>query len=363
MDGFKNFLAKLPGGLIFLLFFVSPPLAIAAIIGKNICQDMLEDEKKQAELKKRQEEEARRKAREAAEKHIREEERNGILSLKKGKAMTIGGCIGLGVFGLGFLGELVDYGFLDPGALVTLLVFAAGFGVLAQAGRSHMKRARRLRRLVDYIGESRCVRLDQLADMMDYSQRNLKADLRLMLDHGFFRGAFIDDENDCFRWMDAGVNLNKEKKKKAPRQTEPLGKTDAGKYYQAVLISGFQFRISDPEICQKLEVLAARTQAIYEYLDQHPEKRDKARMFETHYFPTTVKILEGYANFEKAGVRGENLNTAMGEVEQVLDTLIQCFEKQLDCLYADEAMNISAEVKVLENLLAQEGLSQLTLQI
>ena len=66
MDGFKNFLAKLPGGLIFLLFFVSPPLAIAAIIGKNICQDMLEDEKKQAELKKRQEEEARRKAREAA---------------------------------------------------------------------------------------------------------------------------------------------------------------------------------------------------------------------------------------------------------------------------------------------------------
>jgi len=364
MDGFKNFLAKLPGGLIFLLFFVSPPLAIAAIIGKNICQDMLEDEKKQAELKKRQEEEARRKAREAAEKHIREEERNGILSLKKGKAMTIGGCIGLGVFGLGFLGELVDYGFLDPGALVTLLVFAAGFGVLAQAGRSHMKRARRLRRLVDYIGESRCVRLDQLADMMDYSQRNLKADLRLMLDHGFFRGAFIDDENDCFRWMDAGVNLKKEKKKKVEKPAETLSKTDTGKYYQAVLISGFQFRISDPEICEKLEVLAARTQAIYEYLDQHPEKREKARMFENHYFPTTVKILESYANFEKSGVRGENVSAAMGQVEQVLDTLIQCFEKQLDCLYADEAINVTAEVKVLENLLAQEGLGEtLTLKL
>jgi hypothetical protein len=349
--------------VIFLLFLLNPPLAIIALIAKSICEDSIEDEKKQAELKKRQEEEARRKAREEAEKHIREEERNGILSLKKGKAMTIGGCVGLGAFGLAFLTELLDYGFLDPSVLVTLLVFAAGFGLLAYAGRNHMKRARRLRRLVDYIGDSRCVRLDQLADMMDYRQKDLKQDLRLMLDHGFFRGAFIDDENSCFRWMDAGVNLKKKQKKAAPAPEE-LAKSESGKYYQAVLISGFKFRISDPAVCEKLDLLAARTQAIFEYLDQHPKKREKARMFENHYFPTTVKILESYANFEKSGVRGENVDKAMRQVEEILDTLILCYEKQLDCLYADEALNVTAEVKVIENLLAQDGLGEtLTLKL
>ena len=58
------------------------------------------------------------------------------------------------------------------------------------------------------------------------------------------------------------------------------------------------------------------------------------------------------------------LAAAMGQVEQVLDTLIQCYEKQLDCLYADEAMNVAVEVKVMEDLLAKDGLAQtLTLEI
>lgn len=357
MKDLRNIIARIPGGVIFLLFLINPPLAIIAIIAKNICKDAIEEEQKQAELKKRQEEEARRKAREEAARHRADAEKNGILSLKQGKAMTIGGFVGLGIFGISFLAELADFGSLDPSVLVVLLAFAAGFGLLAHTGRNHMKRARRLRRLLDYVGESRCVRLDQLADMMDYSQRNLKADLRLMLDHGFFRGAFIDDENDCFRWVDAGVNLKKEKKK-AAQPPEELSKSESGKYYQAVLISGFKFRISDPAVCEKLDLLAARTQAIFEYLDKHPTKREKARMFENHYFPTTVKILESYASFEKSGVRGENVDQAMRQVEQILDTLIRCYEKQLDCLYADEALNLTAEVKVIENLLAQEGLGE-----
>ena len=365
MDGFKKFLAELKPGIIVLLFIFASPLGIAALIGKLICQDMLEDARKKAAMKQQQEEEARRKAKAEAEKHLRDQEKNGLLSLTRGKAMTAGGIAGLLAFGTGFLVELLDYGLLFPSDLLVLLIFAAASGLLALAGRNQMRRARRLRRLVDYVGDSRCVRLDQLAEMMDCRQRELKQDLRLMLDHGFFRGAFVDDANGCFRWADAGANLKKAKKA-APAAAKPetLTKSESGQYYQAVLISGFKFRISNPTICEKLDLLAARTQAIFEYLDRHPTKRKNARMFENHYFPTTVKILESYANFEKSGVRGENVDAAMGQVEQVLDTLIQCYEKQLDCLYADEAMNVAVEVKVMEDLLAKDGLAQtLTLEI
>ena len=42
MDGFKRFLADLKPGIIVLLFIFASPLGIAALIGKLICQDMLE---------------------------------------------------------------------------------------------------------------------------------------------------------------------------------------------------------------------------------------------------------------------------------------------------------------------------------
>ena len=41
----------------------------------------------------------------------------------------------------------------------------------------------------------------------------------------------------------------------------------------------------------------------------------------------------------------------------MLDTLCAAFDKQLDALFGDEALDISTDITVMENLLAQEGLS------
>jgi hypothetical protein len=40
----------------------------------------------------------------------------------------------------------------------------------------------------------------------------------------------------------------------------------------------------------------------------------------------------------------------------MMDTSLAAFDKQLDALYADDALDISAEIKVMEGMLAQEGL-------
>jgi RNA polymerase sigma factor (sigma-70 family) len=46
MKDLRNTIARIPGGVIFLLFLINPPLAIIAIIAKNICRDKM----KKAEL-------------------------------------------------------------------------------------------------------------------------------------------------------------------------------------------------------------------------------------------------------------------------------------------------------------------------
>ena len=60
---------------------------------------------------------------------------------------------------------------------------------------------------------------------------------------------------------------------------------------------------------------------------------------------------------DSAGVAGANIDGTMGKIESMLDTVTAAYDKQLDALFADEALDISAEITVMEQMLCQEGLS------
>ena len=45
-----------------------------------------------------------------------------------------------------------------------------------------------------------------------------------------------------------------------------------------------------------------------------------------------------------------------------MDTIVKAFEKQLDSLFGSEAMDISTDITVLENMMAREGLTEQPLQ-
>ncbi|MDF2839136.1 MAG: hypothetical protein K0S60_839, partial [Evtepia sp.] len=64
-----------------------------------------------------------------------------------------------------------------------------------------------------------------------------------------------------------------------------------------------------------------------------------------------------YDRMGAAGVSGENINGTMKKIEDMLKSIIQSFEKQLDSLFDNEALDISSDITVLENMLAREGLS------
>ena len=57
------------------------------------------------------------------------------------------------------------------------------------------------------------------------------------------------------------------------------------------------------------------------------------------------------------GVSGENISGTMGKVEEMMGTIVAAFEKQLDSLFGAEAMDISTDITVLENMMAREGLT------
>ena len=76
-----------------------------------------------------------------------------------------------------------------------------------------------------------------------------------------------------------------------------------------------------------------------------------------YYLPMTVKLLKAYEELDRQPVQGDNIMKSKGEIEDTLDTLNIAFEKLLDNLFQDTAWDVSADISVLNTMLAQEGLT------
>ena len=77
-----------------------------------------------------------------------------------------------------------------------------------------------------------------------------------------------------------------------------------------------------------------------------------------YYLPMTVKLLNAYAEMDAMTVQGENILASKREIEATLDTLNRAYEKLLDELFEDMALDVSSDISVLNTLLAQEGLTE-----
>ena len=115
--------------------------------------------------------------------------------------------------------------------------------------------------------------------------------------------------------------------------------------------------IPGEKISGQIDRLEATTNKIISYVVQHPEKLPQIRRFMDYYLPTTLKLLNVYDRMGQTGVEGENIAGTREKIDDVMATLVSAFEKQMDALFADEALDIATDITVMENLLKQEGLS------
>lgn len=94
---------------------------------------------------------------------------------------------------------------------------------------------------------------------------------------------------------------------------------------------------------------------IFRFIGEHPEKAPEIRKFMNYYLPTTLKLLNSYQRLSSQSVKGETISSTLFNIAGMMHTVANAFEKQLDSLFADEAMDISADITVFETLLKQEG--------
>ena len=101
--------------------------------------------------------------------------------------------------------------------------------------------------------------------------------------------------------------------------------------------------IADPGISADIVRLEQVSQKIFDEVKRDPKKLPQIRKFMDYYLPTTLKLLNAYDRMSGTGVSGENIDTTLS--------------KQLDSLYGAEALDISTDITVLENMMTREGLT------
>ena len=282
------------------------------------------------------------------------------VNLDKGKGLTIGGAVMAGIFGIALVAGLPEE--LMHGGLRGLAEMSPviGFFILGLAlifmGTQRTKKARRFRKYLALIGKRESISIATLAQAMPVSLHKACDDMQEMLDDGVLETGYLDMGSGRLVLSGEGIEEEPapEEEEKGAEET-PLDMSDDNAVLEE--IRRLNDAIADEVMSRKIDRIGAITGKIFAYQKQNPGKAGQLRSFLNYYLPTTLKILKAYAQMEAQGVEGENIRQAKGRIEGMMDKVVEGFEKQLDKLFQDNAMDIATDVAVLERMLEKDGLS------
>lgn len=305
----------------------------------------------------------------AAKNTVRKVTETPNYSDKGAKTMKIIGAV-VAILGAFFLVQQVDYFELryaikwhDWMDLLRQVFYPMGMmagGASLLLGSGVIKR--RQRRFATYLrtaGQKQAVPLDYLARAADVSRRRVEKDINAMLEKGLWGDeAYIDmGSGMLFRSQDAASAYFDAARRARAEQESPVQTAPEG--YAGILrqIRELNDRIADEALSAKLDRLEQLSGRIFKLVEENEEKRAAASTFLNYYLPTTLKLMENYANFEEAGVSGENLSQAKAKIEKTMDSIVAGFEHQLDALYRTDAMDIASDIQVMETMLRRDTAS------
>lgn len=242
--------------------------------------------------------------------------------------------------------------------LLQFLALAAAGGAMLGAGVTMDRRLKRYAKYLAVMGDREAMPVEELARTLGYSESRVEKDLEKMVDKGYFGGqAYLNVElGYLFRSGQADAEL-KRKQKEAQAAAQTPKEAEEG--YSGILrnIRRANDAIADPILSAKIDRLEQITARIFRAVEEDPKKAGRIDTFLNYYLPTTQKLLDSYAEFEAAGVEGENLHQAKSRIEATMDAIVRGFEHQLDELYRTDAMDIDSDIRVMETMLRRDTAS------
>lgn len=272
----------------------------------------------------------------------------------------LGWCL-TGVFGFATVMTLVDeltY-FISVGymleSVIPLLAFTLIGVTLLGVAESRSRKLKKFKKYLKLVGDKDEVSLSALAKTMGIKEKAVYQDVEEMLDRDVFPEGYLDVSRNKLVLREGGIADEPEEVPPPTEDTpeEAVSRADATLRH----IRQLNDAIPNPELSAKIQRIEEMTAKIFRLLEERPEKEGELRSFLNYYLPQTLKILENYAKLEAQGIEGDNILEAKQKIEDMMDKVVDGYETQLDKLFADDVLDISADLKVMEAMLAKDGLT------
>ena len=241
--------------------------------------------------------------------------------------------------------------------------------LLLTGGIRNLNTVGRFRTYRRLLGKKTQCALDKLARAIGKDVSFVRKDVRRMIGKGFFPEGHLDHVQNHLIISDATYRQFEQARlqlEAARKQQEAEAANAPDPRIREVLDRGGQFLnqlrkcnddIPGEEVSAKIYHMELILERIFARAKAHPEVIPDLKKLMDYYLPMTVKLLNAYADMDAQPVQGANIESSKREIEGTLDTLNRAFEKLLDELFQDTALDVSSDITVLQTLLAQEGLT------
>ena len=287
-----------------------------------------------------------------------------------------GGLLSLSSLGIGAAAVTLQWVFGFAMSAIGGWVSAAcllGGGTLIGSGIRGLQKIGRFKTYCKALGQKTVCALETLAQSVGKSEKYVLKDVQNMIRLGFFREGHLDKEktrlitsNETFREFEHNRLLLEQRQKEEAEAKARRAASAHSSQVQEVLDKGESFlaqirksndEIPGVEISQKISRMEQIVARIFDRAEKDPGIIPDLKKLMNYYLPMTVKLLNAYAEMDAQPVQGETILASKQEIEGTLDTLNLAYEKLLDDLFADTALDVSSDISVLHTLLAQEGLT------
>lgn len=272
---------------------------------------------------------------------------------KYGGFLQVLGTVIAGLMGFSFLTTVINMltAVALPGQIigaVMLGLMSIGGTALALYGRNRKRRRKRYEAYLKIIGTQEAVSIHAVSDVLGMDYRKVTADFKDMILRGILSPAWLDLKTYRLMLTEYTGELPVEKKEECLSRSERILRQ----------IRADNDLIADREVSAKIDRIEELTRKIFAVLDKYPEKEKQLYSFLNYYLPTTLKALENYARLEAQGIETQTIRDTKQKINSMLDELCDGYERQLDKLFENEAVDITADIEVMRKMMQRDGLKE-----
>ncbi len=186
---------------------------------------------------------------------------------------------------------------------------AAGGGAMLLASARKSKKEKEYDKYVKIVGGKAYVEVEKIALSAGSKQKEVLKELDDMVERGYFGKAAYIDMASGLLIVDPEAAEAELKAKAAPSRTAEAAAAPRDKY--DLLLSELRhacLRVRSATMKDKTEKIEALTEQIFAYVRETPEKEGSIGSFINYYLPTTLKLINSYADFEARNSRGKTLS-------------------------------------------------------